>query len=222
MPRLPDVPGDYAGSTSDSIEDANGVLYFTAYVYGIQKVYKVVNGQAVPVPLEHDATARGGVFSPQLWGPNRGMYITPWDDAATAHWRIKVPDFAMPDLFAPPVVVASGYTEAPNGVIRIFNDSSFLGEETILLAPFHIPPGVLLNIGVRVSGPKAGLVGRVGPDDSAAPGWNAGPMLNVFTQEAGIYMFGTRPLKATADNTLLVVAEIGEVNLIVDIYGWWE
>lgn len=218
MPRLPDVPGDFAGATSDSIYDAAGTLFFTAYADGIQRVYKVVDGAAVPVPLEHDATARGGVFSPQLWGPHRGMYITPWDDQATAHWRLEVPGFVLPPD-APAVVVGGGYVAAPGGVVRLFKATEpFEGQHTIHLDEYGIPRDISgLEIQIAVYASAANRHARCGPTASTGSG------LSVATPAPNVWAYGTRVVAPGADHTLIVQADKGAVGqLYLDAGGWWE
>jgi len=87
MPQLP-VPGGGAfwGSDPQTKTDANGVLFLSAFVGGIQRVYKLVSGAWVEVPMEHQATARGEIDI----DTDGNLWLTAWDDHATALWRMKV------------------------------------------------------------------------------------------------------------------------------------
>lgn len=87
--QLPVPPSSFHGSMASSVADKTGVIWYTTFSGGAQRVYKLVNGVPQEQPLEHLCTARGG-FSVE---PS-GLYLTGWDDHATGLWRIgPIKDF---------------------------------------------------------------------------------------------------------------------------------
>lgn len=84
--QLPIPPASVHGASPSSYADADGVVFFSVFANGGQRVYKVVDGQAQEIALEHLPTARG-----RLSVEPGGLWLTAWDDHATALWRIQVP-----------------------------------------------------------------------------------------------------------------------------------
>jgi hypothetical protein len=87
MPQLPvPQPNSVHGASPSSYADADGVVFFSTFTNGGQRVYKLVGGQPQEVVLEHLPTARG-----RLSVEPTGLWLTAWDDGHTALWRMAVP-----------------------------------------------------------------------------------------------------------------------------------
>lgn len=97
MPQLPIPSGAFHGSSPATKTDANGVLYLSAFVGGIQRVYRLSGTSWAEIALEHAATARGFIDI----DTDGALYLTAWDDHATGLWRMKVPGFAPVNLRGP-------------------------------------------------------------------------------------------------------------------------
>ncbi len=90
MPQLPSIPGGVWGVGPTMKTDGAGVLFASVFIGKAQKVYKLWGGQWVPVPLEHEPTARGEIDT----DTDGRLYLTAWDDGAVGGpWRILVPEF---------------------------------------------------------------------------------------------------------------------------------
>lgn len=98
MPQLP-IPsgGAFWGSDASTKTDAAGVLFLSAFVGSVQRVYKLVGSAWQEVPMEHQATARGEIDI----DTDGVLYLTAWDDHATGLWRMKVPGFQPVNLRGP-------------------------------------------------------------------------------------------------------------------------
>jgi hypothetical protein len=98
MPQIP-IPsgGAFWGADASTKTDATGVLFLSAFVGGVQRVYKLVGASWQEVPMEHAATARG-IIDVDTDG---ALWLTAWDDHATGLWRMKVPGFVPVNLRGP-------------------------------------------------------------------------------------------------------------------------
>ena len=97
MPQLPNIPGGVWGVGPTMKTDGAGVLFASVFIGKVQKVYKLWGGQWVPVPLEHEPTARGEIDI----DTDGKLYLTAWDNNASALWRIPIPEFVPVNVRGP-------------------------------------------------------------------------------------------------------------------------
>lgn len=97
MPQLPVPSAPVWGASPSSRVDGAGVLYYSVFANKAQRVYKLVNGAAVEVTMEHLPTARG-----QLAIDSDGYgWLTAWDDGGAGLWRMRVPGWVQVSLRGP-------------------------------------------------------------------------------------------------------------------------
>ena len=103
MPQLPNIPGAVWGVGPTMKTDGAGVLFASAFIGKVQKVYKLWGGAWVPVPIEHEPTARGEIDI----DTDGRAYLTAWDDKAVGGpWRIPIPGFVPAQAQASPLTDA--------------------------------------------------------------------------------------------------------------------
>lgn len=89
MPQLPvPQPSSVHGASPSSYADASGAIFYATFTNGACRVYKLVGDQPQEIALEHLPTARG-----RLSVEPTGLWLTAWDDKATALWRMQVPSW---------------------------------------------------------------------------------------------------------------------------------
>lgn len=79
-------PNSLHGASPSSYADADGVIFYSTFTNGAQRVYKLISDVPQEIPLEHLPTARG-----RLSVEPTGLWLTAWDEQHTALWRLQVP-----------------------------------------------------------------------------------------------------------------------------------
>ncbi len=124
MPQLPNIPGAVWGVGPTMKTDGAGVLFASAFIGKVQKVYKLWGGAWVPVPIEHEPTARGEIDV----DTDGRLYLTAWDDGAVGGpWRILVPEFVPVNLRGPQGPAGPAGARGPQGVQGVPGPAGAMG-----------------------------------------------------------------------------------------------